>query len=457
MTDQLTNLEDAQLIVDLFASKDGPDSDYLVVDKEGQHLRVKRNGTPDHRLMGEAWAALTDPNGFRGNKYEGGDKSAALDKLKKLYKSENMDTPGSTNNSAAGKNRQHADFVMDEFVNTKAGEPFRLLSFGTFTKNGVKHSLTRETALQFKLPHWKPAIKLGSHEEATPAGGHIVGLQVGEDGLYAIPQWTDKGSKAVDEGDFRYHSPEIVWENGAIEDPNTGEFISGPMIVGDALLHNPHLGEGTAFYEYQPHKKETPMTDQNVSVPQSLLNGLMGLVFGPGAGNGEPGKIEPQAALVKREELAAAIKERDELKAKVEAQEKAAAHKAEVDKLTVELQKKERFGVLFADAKVVGEAAEMFSAIPEAQREYFMRKMAALQAVADFNKLGTEFGGTGKTNGGTNAIDSFSALVKATQKDRKVSYAQALTITTNENPDAAAAYNAAMKARAGRGEEAQEE
>lgn len=49
------------------------------------------SGKPNHRLMGAAWAALH--GGYRGNKYEGPDKGAALSKLKGVYKSEKMDTP----------------------------------------------------------------------------------------------------------------------------------------------------------------------------------------------------------------------------------------------------------------------------------------------------------------------------------------------------------------------------
>jgi hypothetical protein len=41
--------------------------------------------------MGAAWAALH--GGYRGNKYEGPDKGAALDKLKKLYEAEDMPLP----------------------------------------------------------------------------------------------------------------------------------------------------------------------------------------------------------------------------------------------------------------------------------------------------------------------------------------------------------------------------
>ena len=69
--------------------------DYLVVEDLEKsttwHLQVKRNGKPDHGLMGSAWAALH--GGYRGNKYEGPGKTEAIAKLKKLYASEKMDTP----------------------------------------------------------------------------------------------------------------------------------------------------------------------------------------------------------------------------------------------------------------------------------------------------------------------------------------------------------------------------
>ena len=75
--------------------KSYPASDFLVVEDSDApstwHLQVKRNGTPDHNLMGGAWAALHE--GYRGNKYEGPNKQEAITKLKALYKSEDMETP----------------------------------------------------------------------------------------------------------------------------------------------------------------------------------------------------------------------------------------------------------------------------------------------------------------------------------------------------------------------------
>lgn len=73
-----------------------PSSHYLVVEdpqKPGTwHLRVRDvQGRLDRRLMGAAWAALHE--GFRGNKYQGPNPRAALQRLKQLYREEGMDLP----------------------------------------------------------------------------------------------------------------------------------------------------------------------------------------------------------------------------------------------------------------------------------------------------------------------------------------------------------------------------
>jgi hypothetical protein len=73
----------------------GSPGDYLVVEDSDKpstwHLPVKKDGKPDHKLMGAAWAALH--KGYRGNKYEGPNKAEAIKKLKALYKSEDMPLP----------------------------------------------------------------------------------------------------------------------------------------------------------------------------------------------------------------------------------------------------------------------------------------------------------------------------------------------------------------------------
>lgn len=76
--------------------KDYPATDFLVVEDAEKpttwHLQAYRNGTPDHKLMGAAKAALTI--GYRGNKYEGPDREKALKALQSLYKAEDMNWIG---------------------------------------------------------------------------------------------------------------------------------------------------------------------------------------------------------------------------------------------------------------------------------------------------------------------------------------------------------------------------
>jgi hypothetical protein len=71
--------------------------DFLVVEdreKTGTwHLPVKVNGVPNRGLAGNAWAAVFNPRGFRGNVYEGPDKSGARRRLRALYKAEGWETP----------------------------------------------------------------------------------------------------------------------------------------------------------------------------------------------------------------------------------------------------------------------------------------------------------------------------------------------------------------------------
>jgi len=74
-----------------------PASDFLVVEEPQAastwHLQVKKNGKPDHQLMGAAHAALLSPQGFRGKKYAGPNKRQAIAALKQLYAEEEMEWP----------------------------------------------------------------------------------------------------------------------------------------------------------------------------------------------------------------------------------------------------------------------------------------------------------------------------------------------------------------------------
>jgi len=399
--------------------------DYLVVDDPESpstwHLRVKSGGKPDHTLMGAAWAALH--GGYRGNKYEGPNKSAAIDKLKKMYSSENMDTPGQN---------MEAQRVFDALVATKPGDPYRLLPFGQIKRanGGPAREFTPAMAAAFKLPHFQPPMKLGSHDDTTPAGGHIKALEVRADGLYAIPELTEKGAKAWADGDYKYHSPEIIWPGGGIEDATTGEFIPGPLIVGDALLHTPALGEATALYTSQVKQGE-PMTAETVQVEKGVWDQLAAL-FGK-----QPDKPEPQIP----DEYKAAMKERDELKALQAKAEADKLHAETVTTLTAELKKPERFSAAYKDDKAATEAAEQLAAMPQPQRDWVMQQLAAMSKRIDYSKLTTEIG-SGGTGVESDPRKAFAGAVEAKMKAAKVDYMSAYNLVKTEAPELFEAYAA---------------
>lgn len=81
---------------------------YLVTGKDGKtHLPYTGDdGKPDHKLMGDAWAALH--GGFRGKKYDGPNKAEAIAKLKAVYKSEGMKTPDEKDSLAQYLEEQRA-------------------------------------------------------------------------------------------------------------------------------------------------------------------------------------------------------------------------------------------------------------------------------------------------------------------------------------------------------------
>jgi hypothetical protein len=86
-------------VTKMVRGKKYPAGDFLVVEDADSpdtwHLQVKRNGRPNARLMGAAWAAL-GPKGFRGKKYKGPKKGEAKRKLRGLYKQEGREPPGQT-------------------------------------------------------------------------------------------------------------------------------------------------------------------------------------------------------------------------------------------------------------------------------------------------------------------------------------------------------------------------
>lgn len=333
-----------------------------------------------------------------------------------------------------------ADYLplIDNHVSVKPGQALRLFPFGTLVKGGKRHEITPELAGKFRLPHFKAPIKLGSHEDDTPAGGFIVGLEVRADGLYGLTEVTPKGEQVFADGDYRYHSPEVIWE-GAMEDPQTGASIDAPLIVGTALLHTPHLGEAAALYEARPEKGESKMTAETkmVSVPETLWDRFTAWLDRREAQPEPAPEPTPKPEPTKTDEFAAALKERDEFKAKFEALQAEHNRAATIDKFEGEL----------ANTKIAGAegAAEMLAGMTEEQAAWTLQQLRALsgQIEAGGDAITQDVGKTGG-DGANDAVLQFDAAVKAAAEKDKLDYGDALQKVVAERPEL---YQAYMRAR----------
>jgi len=334
-------------------------------------------------------------------------------------------------------------FVVDEFVNVRPGEPYRLLPFGTLFKGGKKREITPEFAHKFKLPHFKPPIKLGSHKEETPGGGKLLSLFVGDDGLYVTPELTDKGAKSLEDGDYGYHSPEIIWEGG-FEDPETGKISEGPLIVGDAWLHTPHLGEAAALYEYQfiENKGAKVMSDY-VEVPKSFFEKLLGKAV-PEPVEAELGEFKAEP-IEESEEYKAMVQERDEFAVKLESLEAEKKLQEQMSAILEEFETDE-FGVAYVELGKADESVEILASMDEKQREWVITQLKALSKQIDESSLLKEKGADGEGIDSDDPKSQLDAIVRAKSIEDKISYNEALQIVRAEQPDlVAGAYSKEVK------------
>ena len=306
-------------------------------------------------------------------------------------------------------------YLIDDFVTVAPGQPYRLFPFGVIVKGGKRREITRELAARFKLPHFKPPIKLGSHEETTPAGGHIVGLEVRDDGLYAVPEINETGSDALERGSYRYHSPEVIWEGSGYEDPRTGDIIEGPLIVGDALLHTPHLGEQAALYSVEQITDKEDKMD-NVSIPTPLWEKFLAVLH---IGGSDKPEEPPAPEPVIPDEYAAAMQERDQLKAEIEHQKAEQAHRARVEQFAAQLKETK-----------VEQGAEMLAGMTDDQAEWALQQFRALSAQVNESALFEEVGSDAPAE-----EQPLNDVINQYAADHKVGYVEAFNAVLAEHPE----------------------
>jgi len=309
-------------------------------------------------------------------------------------------------------------YLVEKYVSTQSGEPYRLFKFGVIrTKDGRKIELTPEYARTIKLPPFKPPIKLGSHADETPAGGHIVGLEIRDDGVYVVPEWNEQGMKAQKDGAYRYQSPEIIWHDGALA-TNEG-VISGPLVVGDALLHNPYLGEDTAFYSVEEIKQENTM-DENIQFPKSFWDKFVAPLI---AKNQEVKEVEKVVQVVPEDYEATKIK--------------LAEYEAERVKLQAEAERKtrvEKYESELKETKADPSLAEILADLAPEQAEAIAKQFRALSEQINVSNIEDE-NGSSASEGIDDPKGKFNALVLERSKEKGISYNSAFEVIKLEQPE----------------------
>lgn len=321
----------------------------------------------------------------------------------------------------------NSEFVITEYITVAPGQPFRLLPFGRLVKGGKTREITAELARLFQLPHFRPPIKLGSHRDETPAGGHIVALEVRADGLYAVPEYNDEGAAALARGAFRYHSPEILWDGG-LEDPATGTRQIGPIIVGDALLHTPHLGEAAALYSAAIYETngEKDMSNETVTVPVTWLDRLFGRASEQEPPTPQAQPPAPATPSATADQFAAIQSERDDLAARLERLETERTTAARVTHFETEL----------AETSLAQDEGlpALLAGLPDETAAELLRRFKALAEQARVAALTADVGHEGQATTG-DPVTELDAAVKSLMQKDSLNYTQALKKLATEQPD----------------------
>lgn len=322
-------------------------------------------------------------------------------------------------------------FLIDGFsaatINERDMEvKIRLFPFGVIYKDGISKQIDREYASKFRLPHYQPPLKIGSHKQEAVGGGKYYALEVGDDGLYGLAKLNDNGWRALKEKHYGYHSPEVIWEGGFLENPSDGSRIEGPMIVGDALLHNPHLGESTALYSIEPKTDigDNKMDENMVPVPESFLARLMSTFT-------RKEEVEERGAQVS-----------DEFAAKLQAsQDKITALESQVKAMEAEAARKGRVAEFASKLKNEPvETAEILAELDDDVAEKLVGRFNAVAAQAAHN-VDQDVGNSG--NGDELNSNPSEILIKSVDAycaEHGVDFNAGFDAVAKENPEIVSEY-----------------
>ena len=218
-----------------------------------------------------------------------------------------------------------------------------------------------------------------------------------------------------------------------MEDPTTGKLIPAPLIIGDALLHTPHLGEAAALYSIE---KELSMTNETVTVSASWFEKLVERFT---SHTETPPPQEPQHS----EDFTALQTKFEAQAAEITALKAEQTRATQLSAIRADFQT-ETFGAAFqtlgTDANVT-----MLASMTEEQRAWVTTQLKALSAQVKESNLTGKLGKHTETE--TDPMTAFNAAIVAEMETSRADYATAALSVARKSPDVYAAY---MQARGGK-------
>lgn len=357
--------------------------------------------------------------------------------------------------------------IVDLFMADKvlAGEPVRLLPFlseGYWRWGTMQPPIDQDVAEEL-VANWDRRGEAGFHTTMVPLNvehvdtegkiGNIANLQVGDDGLYATFDLTDKGQQRLADGEFDYLSPEIVWET---KDVRTGDSV-GAFLVGAAVTNYPFFGDDTAMFSREAGEHleaHPPLTGEDLEKGGALsftqLGDLIGSLFRAALNGGREVETREETTMSDQQQqdggmqipeefrtqlsdmqaqidqFSADLADRDQT---IQAQaETMTAQEGRITELTSSRQRErfsrqvESFSHLGAENEgLVDELMWLHDADQSEKREHFAywsNLLATMEgALADsaaFQDIGTP---AGRTSGNGTAASKFNALIEQRAQD----------------------------------------
>ena len=142
------------------------------------------------------------------------------------------------------------------------GKAFRIFPIKKAKRGEREIDVTRERLTQMKenydsdRPRWRIPIYAGHPTDTQPDPpklGNASQLELRDDGLYVIPEFTGEGKSLVEDGKYQYCSPGVLWSvNGSLYTDEQGNEFDN-VIDHIALTNKPFWGKETMVFSSDPN------------------------------------------------------------------------------------------------------------------------------------------------------------------------------------------------------------